>query len=118
MLKRSYNSFIFACRGVKTTWKEEHQFRIEISATVLVFLGLFYFHFTLLESALCVFAITLVLSAEIINTALEDLCNKVEPHHDTTIGKIKDTAGAFVMVTVIGAVIVGLLVFYNHFLSK
>ncbi len=116
MLKKLYNSFIFAWRGLKATWREEFNFRIEILATVLVIFSIFYFHFSFIESAFCVVAITIVLSAEIINTAMEDLCNKIEPHHDRAIGKIKDTVGAFVFVSSLGAIIVGCLVFYSHFL--
>jgi diacylglycerol kinase (ATP) len=57
------------------------------------------------------------LSAEIINTSIEDLCNKVEPEYDPVIGKIKDTTGAFVLVAALGSVLVGVLVFYSHFIK-
>jgi diacylglycerol kinase len=115
MLQKSINSFIYAMQGLKTTWREERNFRIEVCVSVIVAVSLVYFKFSLVESVLCVLAVTLVLSAEIINTALEDLCNKVEPEHDPVIGKIKDTAAAFVFVTVLGSIVVGVLVFCSHF---
>ena len=98
-----------------TTWKEEHNFRIEVFAAILVVFFIIYFDFSFIESVFCIIAITIVLSAEIINTAIEDLCNKIQPNYDPVIGKIKDTMGAFVTVSALGAFIVGVLVFYNHF---
>ena len=116
MLTKTFHSFVFAWRGLQTTWREEHNFRIEVFVSVIVTFCMFYFHFSYIESALSFIAITIVLSAEIINTVLEDLCNKVEPLHDPIIAKIKDTAGAFVLVSVLGALILGCLVFYHHFI--
>lgn len=115
MLQKTINSFLYAWNGLRTTWREEHNFRIETFVAVVVIICIFYFQFSFVESALSLFAITLVLTAEIINTAIEDVCNKIEPKYDATIGKIKDTTGAFVLVTVLGSTIVGLIVFYHHF---
>ncbi len=115
MLKKSFDSFRFAINGLKTVWREEHNFRIEVIVAVLVGIIIFYFDFSFVESAFCIIAMTLVLSAEIINTVVEDMCDRIEPNEDPVIGKIKDTAGAFVLVSVIGAIVVGILVFYNHF---
>ncbi|MES3004629.1 MAG: diacylglycerol kinase family protein [Patescibacteria group bacterium] len=115
MIQKTINSFRYALRGLKTTWSEEHNFRTEVFATVLVVISIFYFDFTFVEAAILVLAVTLVLCAEIINTVVEDLCNKVEPSHDPIIAKIKDTSGAFVLVAVIGAVVAGVFVLLNHF---
>ncbi|HEY4509317.1 MAG TPA: diacylglycerol kinase family protein [Candidatus Paceibacterota bacterium] len=115
MLKKHISSFRFAWNGLKTVWREEHNFRVEVLVAVIVVFSIFYFGFSFFESALCVLAITLVLCAEIINTVVEDLCDKVQLNPDPIIAKIKDTAGAFVLVSVLGSIVVGLLVFYNHF---
>ncbi len=115
MLQKTINSFTYAIRGLKTVWNEEHNFRTEVVGAVLVIASMFYFEFSLLESALLVFAITLVLVSEIINTVVEDLCNKVEPSHDPIIAKIKDTSGAFVLLSAVGSVVIAVLVFLNHF---
>lgn len=115
MLGKTMNSFLCAWRGLRATWTEEHNFRKELLATAVVFFCLYYFQFSFIESALCFLAATIVLCAEIINTAIEDICNFVEPEYNEVIGKIKDTSGAFVLVAVLGSLIVALLVFWNHF---
>jgi diacylglycerol kinase len=116
MLTKIYHSFLFAWNGFQTTWREEQNFRVELLIGIIVVFFILFFKFSFIESAFSIIAITIVLTAEIINTAVEDLCNKVEPQHDSIIGKIKDTMAGFVFVACFGAFIIGLLVFYNHFL--
>ncbi len=116
MISKVFNSFRHAINGFRTVLNEEHNFKIEIVASALVILSILFFQFSLIETGLCIVAVTIVLSAEIINTAVEDLCNKVEPGHDPIIGKIKDTSGAFVLVGALGAFTLGCLVFLHHFL--
>jgi len=115
MIQKTINSFRYAFRGLRTTWDEEHNFRTEVFFAVLVVASIFYFDFSFIEAALLVLAMTFVLCAEIINTVVEDLCNKVEPGHDAIIAKIKDTSGAFVLIAVIGAIGCGVFVLLNHF---
>ncbi len=108
-------SFRFAFNGFVVAWKEEFNFRIEIFVTVFVIFSIFYFDFGILESALLVFAIMFVLVSEIFNTVIEDLCNKIEPNIDPKIAKIKDLSSAAVLISSVGAMVIGVLVFLNHF---
>ncbi|HBD24865.1 MAG: hypothetical protein A2566_01110 [Candidatus Zambryskibacteria bacterium RIFOXYD1_FULL_40_13] len=117
MITKIYHSFLFALNGLKTTWREEHNFRLEILAGAVVLFCIIFFDFTFIETTFSVLAIVMVLTAEIVNTAIEDLCNKVEPKHDSIIAKIKDTMAGFVLIVCLGAFAVGVLVFYNHFVG-
>ncbi len=115
MLKKTFDSFVCAVRGVGAVFREERNFSIIIFfALVAVAVG-YYFDFTLIEFAICAVIITIVLVAEMVNTAIEDICNKIEPNHDPVIGKIKDISSGFVLLASIGAGAAGLLVFFNHF---
>lgn len=115
MIRKTLKSFTFALRGIKTVLKEEVNFRVMSAATVLILGATFYFGFTFIESSLIVVAVIVVLVSEMINTAIEDLCNRVEPNTDPVIGKIKDISSGFVLLASIGAAVLGVLVFYNHF---
>ncbi|MEN9649426.1 MAG: hypothetical protein RL094_393 [Candidatus Parcubacteria bacterium] len=115
IIKKVLRSFQHALRGFATVAREEHNFKIHILAALVVILCSVYFDFSFVESSLLILAIVMVLGAEIVNTAIEDLCNKVEPAHDPIIGKIKDTLAAFVLVTAVAAVIIGIMVFTHHF---
>ncbi len=101
--------------GIRMAWREEVNFRIEILAAVGVVVAGAYLNFSKLEWAFIVVCLAAVLAAEMINTAIEDLCNKVEPNTDPVIGKIKDMMGGFVLIVVLGSVIIGAMVFSNHF---
>lgn len=115
-MDRSIKSFKFAVNGIKIAWKEEVNFRIEAVTALVVITALYYFGFGFIEKALCFLAIGLVLGVEILNTVVEDLCNKIEPNQDEVIGKIKDLSSASVLVVSFFSLLVGLCVFYNHFL--
>ncbi len=108
---------MFAMKGLKTTWKEENSFRIGVIVAIWVGIFALYFDFSFEEMVFCVIAITIVLCAEIINTAIEDVCNKIEPNQDSVIGKIKDISAGFVLLSVVGAGVLGFLVFHHHFFS-
>ncbi len=112
---KAFKSFLYACSGLKNVWREEHNFRIEVVAAVVVILCAIYFHFSLTETVFCLIAIITVLAAEIVNTAVEDICDKIQPELDPVIGKIKDLMAAFVLVSVSGAFVIGVAVFYHHF---
>lgn len=108
-------SFQWATNGILITWREEVNFQIEILLGFgVVMLGK-YLHFTKLEWIIIVGCIGAVLAAEMVNTAIEDLCNRVEPKYDSAIKKIKDIMGGFVLIIVITSVTVGLMVFSSYF---
>ena len=107
-------SFRWAINGLKTVWQEEVNFRIEVAIAIAVVVGGVYLQFSKLEWAFIIISICAVLSAEIVNTVIEDLCNKVEPNTDPIIGKIKDMMGGVVLIVCVTSVIIGVMVFTNH----
>ncbi len=115
--QKTISSFNYALHGLTTTWKEERNFKIEIAAAIIVAAIALYFHFTFVESAFCCVTLVLVLGAELVNTAIEDICNKIEPRHDISIGKIKDIMAALVLINACGSLVIGILVFYHHFVA-
>ncbi|MEK7568738.1 MAG: diacylglycerol kinase family protein [Patescibacteria group bacterium] len=114
-MSKLIKSFGWAMHGVRTVWSEEVNFRIELFVGLVVVVLGFYFKLGLIEWVIVVECITAVLSAEMVNTAIEDLCNKVQPNTDPVIGKIKDTMGGFVFIVALGAAIVGILIFSKYF---
>lgn len=108
-------SFGWAINGLVTVWREERNFRIQVILGLLVVGFGFYFHLSLLEWIVIVGCIAAVLSAEIINTAVEDLCNKVEPNTDPVIGKIKDVMAGFVFTVCVAVVIIASIIGYAHY---
>ncbi len=116
-MKKLLKSFGWAMHGIASVWREEVNFRIQsVVALLVVGIGV-YLGFTILEWIIIAACITSVLSAEILNTAIEDLCNKVEPQTDPAIGKIKDMMGGFVLLVALTAGVIGLLVIVGSYLN-
>lgn len=115
-MQKSLKAFRDAIKGLNTVLREERNFKIEILISFLVVVFAIFFGFDVYEFIPLVIVIFMVLTAEIVNTAVEDLCDKIEPNYSSDIGKIKDVMAAYVLLTVIGAVVIGLLVTFNHFL--
>ena len=113
-VRKRFHSFRYAFAGLKQAWLQEHNFRIHIFAAAAVTLAGFYFQLGRVEWLFIVFAIGLVIIAELVNSAIELLADFVSPGENKKIGTIKDIAAASVLVSAIIAVIAGILVFYPH----
>lgn len=110
-IAKRLKSFTYAFNGLKVLFREEHNSRIHLFATVLVVVLGVLFKLSLLEWAAALFAVGLVFSGEIFNSAIEDLSDVVCPERDDRIKKIKDLAAAAVLVNAITAAVIGLLIF-------
>ncbi len=115
VMKKLIRSFRWAINGICTVWREEANFRIEVTVIVIIVALGAWLQFSQLEWIIIVGCISAVLAAEMVNTAVEDLCNKVEPKTDPIIGKIKDIMAGFVLTVSLGATIVGVILFSNYF---
>ena len=113
MMNHFIQGFSYARTGLTLAWKE-YNFKIEVGCAVLVIALGFLLHISAFEFALVVLAISVVLAAEAFNTALEELCDKFQPTHDPHIAKIKDLGAATVLLSSIGASIVGLIIFIPY----
>ncbi|RZK51171.1 MAG: diacylglycerol kinase family protein [Pedobacter sp.] len=110
-MKRFLSSFGFAFKGLAYAFKTQLNFRVHCIALILVVvLGLF-FKLDRSEWLWIVIAVVMVFSAELINTALEVLVDLVSPQQHPKAGAIKDLAAGAVLITAVGALIIGLFIF-------
>lgn len=87
-----------------------------IAALVVVALG-FAFDVTKTEWGLLIGCMGLVITAEIMNTAIETVVNLVSPHYHQLAGKAKDLAAGAVLVAAITAAIIGTIIFLPYLLA-
>lgn len=103
-----------AIEGILWAAKSERHIRYHlVAALAVLFLALF-FHVTALEFFLLVLATLLVLFAELINTAIETVVDLVSPDYHELAKLAKDIAAGAVLVTSVGAVVLGYLVLSGH----
>ncbi|MBP1163342.1 diacylglycerol kinase (ATP) [Chryseobacterium sp. PvR013] len=109
-----HKSFLNAFRGIFLMIKTERNFQIELLVFFVNFFFIFYFRLNNTDAALVFIASFAVLSAEIFNTAIEKICDIIQPDFDKRIGFIKDISAGAVMLTAIASVIVGVLVYWKY----
>jgi diacylglycerol kinase len=111
---RLVRSFRFAARGVRVAASDRNQ-RIHLAAAVVVtFLAVAY-GLTGARLGLVAGAAAAVIAMEIVNTAVERLCDLIAELYgidqDPRIRDIKDLAAGAVLVVAVGAAGVGVIVF-------
>lgn len=104
-------SIVCAINGLKILLKEEHNSRIHTAIAIVVITAGFLLKISNTEWLIICILIALVLSLEIINSAIENLCDHVTPQLNDTIKKIKDLAAAAVLVASAISVICGAIIF-------
>ena len=113
-MKKFLRGFKFAANGILSVVKSEVNFRVHTVMAIYVLFFSFIGKVSTAEFAALCSLIGLVLALELINTALEALCDKVTKEQDSLIGKTKDLAAGAVLVTAVFAALAGLYVFLQE----
>ena len=99
--RQVWNAFRWSMKGMRAAWRHEASFRLEaMLAVVLVPLGLWLGDGGV-EKLLLVLAPLLVLSAELLNSAIEAVVDKVSPEFNELAGRAKDMGSAAVFVLLV-----------------
>ena len=109
--KKGSVGFRYALKGLQIAWTEERNFRIELALATLALALSFFLDISTTEWLIVLVLIGLVLSAEMLNTSLEEFCDMVKGDPDPHIAKIKDLAAAGVLVASSTALVAGLIIF-------
>ncbi len=108
---RVIKSFSFALQGLRDCLLNEKNFRIQyVTALVILIAGIF-FSLSGMEWISILVCFALVLSFEIINSAIEKLCDLVYPSINPVIKKVKDMCAAAVLISAIISFIIGCIIF-------
>jgi len=110
-------SFKFAFVGMWTMLKSQHNAWVHTCVTVGVVAGGFFFGVSAAEWCWLVLAIMAVWTAEALNTAFEFLADVASPDFHPLVKHSKDVAAGAVLISAIGAVVIGLLVLGPHVLK-
>jgi len=112
---RHAGSLKFALKGIWHAFLNEPNFRVQIIITLVAgFLG-FRFNISAIEWALLVLAMGSLLSAEIINTVIEEFMDHLIKEHHEGARIIKDLSAGFVLTTSLMTLTILLLIFSKYF---
>ena len=112
-----WESFGYAREGLKHCIVSERNFRIHMVMGVIAFLLGVILQLTRAELAILLLLIGLVLIAEMLNTALENLVDLCTEEYHPLAKVVKDVAAGAVLLLCIVAVLVGIVIFVPHILD-
>ncbi len=108
-------SFTYAFKGLVYSLKQRNMKIILTCAVLTIALALF-LGVNSKEWCILLICIGLVISLEMINSAIENLVDLVSPDYNEKAGKIKDMAAGAVLVFSFVSLLIGILILGNHFL--
>ncbi len=110
-IKKFLNSFTYPVKGLKYAYRNEQNLAVDVGVALLVIIAGFLFRISVIEWAIIILTIGLVISLELVNTAIEAIVDLVTQDYHPLAKVAKDTAAAAVFVCAVASVIVGIVIF-------
>jgi diacylglycerol kinase (ATP) len=107
-------SFYHATCGILRMIRCQHSAWIHATATVAVLLAALFFGISSADWCWIILAISIVWTAEALNTAFEFLADAASPEFHPLVRNAKDVAAGAVLITAIAAVVIGSIVFWPY----
>lgn len=113
--KRNFlHSLNKAVDGFIHVLKHERNMRIHFLFAFLILIAAVFLGFSRQDWLILCIATCLVLMAEMINTAIEEILNLLHPRYHPTVGLVKDISAGMVLVAAANALILGFFVFSKY----
>lgn len=104
-------SFKYAIQGIRHMLRSQHNAWIHLVATLVTVVVGFTLNLAAGEWCWIVLAISAVWASEAMNTAFEFLCDATTEDFHPVIGHAKDVAAGAVLISAIGSVMVGCIIY-------
>lgn len=114
MKRRSLvESFNDAIEGLFHAFRSERNMRIHLIIALLTLSVAVFFQMSRIEIILLFITITLVIAAEMFNTAIETIVDMIKEDYHPMAKIIKNVAAGGVLITAINAMVIGYILFYD-----
>lgn len=110
-IRKLRQSFGYAWQGFRACMRTERNFRIHLTASVYVSVFALLGGLDGTRYAVLCLCFALMMSAELLNTAIERLCDRLSPGYDELVGQAKDIAAAAVFLCALFCVVIGAVFF-------
>lgn len=107
-----------AIEGILWAAKTQRHMLFHLVSAILVLVCALFFRLSLNEFALLTLAVTLVLFAELVNTAIEVVVDLVSPDYHPLAQRAKDVAAGAVLLASVGALVLGYLAVSRFFFAE
>ena len=106
-----YKSFSYAFEGIFTCIRKERNIKIHCVFMFLVIIAGLLLHLSVTEWCICLILFGLILSLELVNTAVESVVDLVTEERKPLAKVAKDTAAGAMLISAIMAAIIGCIIF-------
>jgi diacylglycerol kinase len=110
-------SIKIAFYGLWSAFKEEKNFRIQFIIGMFVIFFAIELGLDSIEKSILFLMILVVLSLELINSQIEKFLDIIQPEHHPKVKIIKDFSAGAVLLSVIGSVVIGILIFWPYIIK-
>jgi diacylglycerol kinase (ATP) len=112
--KKFRKSFNYAIEGIHFALHSDQNLVIHFIVAFLVIIASILLGLSAFEMAILGLTMILVITVEMINTAIEKVVDLIIQQHHINAKVAKDIASGMVFITAVGSIIVGLLIFLPH----
>lgn len=116
-VKKLIRSFKFALEGIHYSFKSDQNLTIHFIAAILVIITSIILEVSPFEMGILGVTILVVISAEMVNTAIEKMVDLITNDHRVEAKIAKDVASGMVLLTATGSAIIGILIFAPHIIK-
>lgn len=112
-IKKMVDSFNYAIDGIIETVRTQRNMRIHLISALCVLIACFVIDISRAEFLILCITVTMVLAAEVINTAIEATIDVAANHYHPLAKIAKNAAAGAVLITAVNALIVGYIIFWD-----
>lgn len=108
--RQIWQALIWSLKGLREGWRVEASFRLEVSLLVILFpIGLWLGHGAI-EKALLAGSLLPVLAAEMLNSGLEAIVDKLWSERNEIAGRTKDMGSAAVFLLMVNVLVIWIVI--------
>lgn len=112
-IKKMVDSFNYAIEGIIHAVRTQRNMRIHMVTALLILTLCFFYDLKKVELLIITITITMVITAELINTAIEAAIDATTNYYHPLAKIAKNVAAGAVLVTAVNAVFVGFIIFWD-----
>ncbi|MBU3090726.1 diacylglycerol kinase [Clostridium sp. CM028] len=113
-VKKLVDSFNYAIEGIIYSIRTQRNMKIHMLTTIVVLTATFFYDLSKIELLIITMTITMVIVAEMINTAVECAIDATTNFYHPLAKIAKNVAAGAVLVTAINSVLVGYVIFWDR----
>jgi diacylglycerol kinase (ATP) len=112
-MKRLWSALFYSLDGIAAAFRHEEAFRIEVLLSLILIPLALHMHVSAVAKALMIGSIALVLIAELVNSSIEAITDRISLENHVLAKRAKDMGSAAVMLSLINVVAVWLIIAFG-----